>query len=202
MATFDISSKAGHVERITVRVPDGAVYVLDRFVRQAAALADEKRRFAIGARPQENVDLDETALKQTCAWAENARAFSRVTRLEAGKSVVLWSNPKGGLRLDAGVNSNTGLRGECVSPDGRFLSIVEGVEGDPDPQTPAIVELRRSLPKIPFVGRKSGKTYGQDRYFLFVGWQPGAPHTLQFNYGGDGQDIDDDALPRASPPKR
>ncbi|MEP7042185.1 MAG: hypothetical protein ABI843_03940 [Dokdonella sp.] len=195
-ARFVIESVGGHVERITIRTPGGATYVLDHFVGSAVALAEETQRFAAPVQQQAfcaTFGHDEQACKQSCGWAENARAFTRVTLQSAGKPVLLWNNPKAALRLNAGAASHTGLRGECLSPDGRFLSVF----GDVGAATPAIVALRPKLPNVPFIGEGSGKTYGADRYFDFIGWRSGAQHTLQFSYGGSDTPIEDDAFPRA-----
>jgi hypothetical protein len=207
-ATFTVKMRNGAVDRIMIHVTaTGDDYLIDGFVDDDSAIIKESSAFS-GAYgyPGCTVSGGDRRCRTTCAFAENARPFTHVRRRAAnGRFATLW--PLGterslgrALKFYAGASSASSDSGDCISPDGRFISLF----GYPAPyeterdQIPGIYALSANLPAMPFRGASSGKTYGEDRYFLFAGWQAGKSHTLRFNWGGDdgtGKPTEDEALP-------
>lgn len=208
-AVFEVTRKDGKVDHIAIHVrATGDDYLVDRFVDDDGALAHEAEAFA-GAYGSPGCTLSGSgrSCRATCAFAENARPFTRLRHRTAdGQITTLWPVGKersagGALKFYAGASSASSKAGDCISPDGRFISLY----GYPAPydseqgKRPGIYALSANLPAVPFLGVSSAKTYGEDRYFLFAGWKAGKGHRLLFNWGGDdgtGKPIDDQALPR------
>ena len=207
-ATFDITMKDGRVERIAIHVPaTGEDYLVDRFIDDDNAIAAEAEAFQRDDADRGCTPADpDRACRTACAHAENARPFTRLRRRSAnGRMTTLWPVEKErfagrALKFDAGASSASSRDGDCVSPDGRYISLC----GYPAPyesergKTPGIYALTRNLPAVSFRGVASRKVYGEDRYFLFGGWTKGKAHTLQFSWGGDdgaGGPLDDRAHP-------
>lgn len=206
-ATFAVTFAGGKVDRIAIHVPaTGRDYLVDRFVEDATAIAREAASFRMGfTSPGCTSGTPDRECRRSCAFAENARPFMRLRRRTAdGRLATIWPVGKaradgGALKFYAGASSASSRAGDCVSPDGRFISLYihpAPFDGDRG-KSPAIAALKPDLPAVPFQGVASGKTYGEDRYFDFAGWKPGEPHTLRFSWGGDdGSGVDDEALPR------
>lgn len=198
-ARFEIESANGRVVRIVLHPTTGKErYVFDGFVDDEAAVREEAARIA--ARPAKPAFCaafaDAAACRQSCGWAEAARPFTRVTRYAAdGSAHRLTGAHAAPLRLNAGAGSHSNAHGDCVSPDGRYLSVFLVVGAGAQAALPNVVELADSLPNVRFAGRRSAKIYGEDRYFDFAGWLPAADHTLRFSYGGGDEPLDDEAVP-------
>jgi hypothetical protein len=196
---FEIESADGRVVRIVLHPAAGSErYVFDGFVDDAAAVRDEAARIA--ARPAKPAFCaafaDAAACRQSCGWAEAARPFTRVTRYAAdGAAHRLSGSDAVPLRLNAGAGSHSNLHGDCLSPDGRYLSVFVAAGAGAQAALPSVVELTDGLPDVRFAGRRSAKVYGEDRYFDFAGWLPAAEHTLRFSYGGGDEPLDDEAVP-------
>lgn len=198
-ARFDVETANGRVTRIVMQ-PAGRAerYVFDRFVDDDAALRAETQRRAVRPAFCAASKLDDAQCRRTCGWAEAARPFTRVTLETAdGRSQALSADEPTPMRLNAGAGSHGSERGDCLSPDARYLSVFAAADDSgPGAAQAMIVELARGLPAARFVGERSGKTYGEDRYFDFAGWQAGQPHALRFSWGGGDAPVDDIALPR------
>jgi hypothetical protein len=197
-ARFEIETRDGRIERIVVqRAGSAARLVFDGFSNQEDALRDEARRVA--ARPAKpafcaTAALDDAQCRQACGWAEVARPFTRVTLQSSdGSSHVLSGTQPTPLRFNAGAGSHTNKQGDCLSPDGRYLSVYAVVGAGADSARPAIIELADGLRDTRFVGERSGKVYGEDRYFDFVGWVAAQPHVLRFSYAGADEPVEDEA---------
>jgi len=197
-ARFEIETRDGRIERIVVAQADSAArLVFDRFTDDEDALRDEARRVA--ARPAmpafcASAALDETRCRQTCGWAEAARPFTRVTLQSSdGSSRVLSGAKPTPLRFNAGAGSHTSKQGDCLSPDGRYLSVYAVVGTGADSARPAVIELADGLHDARFVGERTGKVYGEDRYFDFAGWVAAQPHVLKFSYAGADEPVEDEA---------
>lgn len=209
-AIFDVVVKDGKVDHIAIRVSaTGEEYLINRFVDDDKEALQEAQAFRHGyASPGCAVTGANQECRSTCAWAENARPFTRVwRRTVGGRWQVLW--PVGSERTDgrafkfyAGASSKSSNDGDCISPDGRFVSLYgysEPYQSGPG-KFPGIYALAKRLPAVPFKGASSHKSYGEDRYFDFAGWKSGLPHTLLFNWGGDdgnGSPITDEAVPNS-----
>ena len=197
-ARFDIETRDGRIERIVVqRAGSDARLVFDGFSADEDALRDEARRVAARqAKPAfcASAALDDAQCRQTCGWAEAARPFTRVTLQSSdGSSRVLSGAKPTPLRFNAGAGSHTSKQGDCLSPDGRYLSVYAVVGSGTDSARPAIVELADGLHDARFVGERTGKVYGEDRYFDFVGWVAAQPHVLEFSYGRADEPVEDEA---------
>lgn len=186
-AQFDAQSAGGRVTRIVMR-PAGSpdYYVFDGFVETSAALAvEQKRMVARSPRPAfcAASQDDQATCEKACGWIQPVRPFTRVTlQTAAGRSQLLTSPGDTRLRFNAGGRE----QGDCLSPDGRYLSVFAEIDDDaPAGARAMIVELVPGLPAARFVGQRSGRTYGEDRYFDFAGWDAGHPHALLFSWGGD-----------------
>lgn len=204
-ARFDVETANGRVTRIVMQPAGrGERYVFDRFVDDDAALRAEAQRSAVRPAFCAASKFDEARCRQSCGWAEAARPFTRVTLETAdGRSQPLSPSEPTPMRLNAGVGSHGSERGDCLSPDARYLSVFAAVDdAGPGAARAMIVELARGLPAARFVGERSGKSYGEDAYFDFAGWQDGPPHALRFSWGGGDEPLDDVALPRQYAPAR
>lgn len=193
---FEVETANGRIERVLL-YPAGRSdhYVFDHFVDDQDAIRSEARRLATWSAFCEAASLDDATCRQTCGWAEAARPFERVTLWPAkGASRVLSAARQMPLRFNAGADSQSNDRGDCLSPDGRYLSVFAQPDAAGGAGSPLIVQLGKGLPDVRFVGRRSAKTYGGERDYFFAGWLPGAPHTLKFSYGGD-EAFDDEAAP-------
>jgi len=197
-ARFDIETREGRIERIVVQqTGSDARLVFDGFSDDEDALRDEARRMA--ARPAKpafcaGAALDDAQCRQTCGWAEVARPFTRVTlQSPDGRSHVLSGAKSTPMRFNAGAGSHTSKQGDCLSPDGRYLSVYAVVGTGADSARPAIIELTDGLRDARFVGERTGKVYGEDRYFDFVGWVAAQPHVLRFSYAGADEPVEDEA---------
>lgn len=201
-ARLEIETANGRVTRIVMQSAGHRErYVLDGFVDDDVALHAEAQRLA--ARPAQpafcaHLRDDATQCRKTCGWAEAARPFTRITRESAdGQSQRLSPREPMPMRLNAGAGSHSSERGDCLSPDARYLSVFAAIDDSgPGAARAMIVELAPGLPAARFVGERSGKTYGEDRDFDFAGWEAGRPHTLRFSWGGGDEPLDDVALPR------
>lgn len=198
-ARFEIESANGRVVRIVLHPAAGKErYVFDGFVDDEAAVREEAARIAARpAKPAFCAAFADAALcRQSCGWAEAARPFTHVTRYAAdGSAHRLSGSDTAPMRFNAGAGSHSNLHGDCLSPDGRYLSVFLVAGAGAQAALPGVVELADGLPSVRFAGRRTAKIYGEDRYFDFAGWLPRSEHTLRFSYGGGDEPLDDEAVP-------
>ncbi len=134
-ARFEVRLRAGKVERITIRVTStGEFYVIDRFVEGDQAIKDEAEAFSLVERGLYGATAcpGKAPCRSACAWAENARPFTRIRyKIPSGRLKLLW--PLGKAELEkAKIEQEERLKGipkeEKVAPKKSLLTAEEEAE--------------------------------------------------------------------------
>lgn len=205
-ADYRLAMRNGLVERVEITPIAGRVrFIADRFVSSAAFEEAERMEFRtpLPSGPSCRASYS-AACAGTCSAAARARPFTRLRAIDARSGRTLWT----WRSAEQPVDLLSGRTGECLSPDGRALTVIfhttEDVSVFQAPRGFGVLTLSPRADFATVVGRVTGEEFGHKRFTGVEGWRRGRPATLVFSVNNPGEPsvIDQgDVRPRRSTPE-
>ena len=189
-ARFEVTRAGNAVQRIEARLPGGDRLVADRFDRSAAAINEERQRFALPGVCERFPTT--AACHRSCAWASFARPFRRLSRFDSdGRLRWRWTPPEQALSFEPGdpLGGTTGSpppNTGCVAPNGRFLTVRIYAPGNPFALGYGMIRLAPRPGFVDATGERTGETFSLPRYTAPIGWRAPATFVFQVENQADG----------------